>query len=599
MEHTSAREHEEYGKGGRMSRRRLLAAAGVAAAGALAVSGSAFGFGSGTAEEECFCCLGSLADLLAVDTSELADGQCFHVRGYLPGSSVGGGLFAWEANRPKNTHNGGTVVDPDRPFPADWLNDSQVAAWLEAGTTGQGCYVAIGRSVIAPELFGADPGGLIPSQRQLTRCADVHGGMQLSPNATYLCTDSVYLSQGPTVTGFGDSSNLCFTSGGVVLEGGDAKQFSLDNFRITTAGTGQIALDIIDISVSSTPTRWSLRNLFLYSEINGQGTGCRMRGGWIASVFNLIAQRFAVGVDIVRSENPPHVGFNGISFFGGELQGNKIGFRSRSPLGVNFFGTAIEGNSQYGARLENGTRQVNFDGVYFESNGTANQDNGADVTIDVDAQTATIYGIAIRGAIFLRGSSGCKRAIVANRAIGLYVDPACSFHGYEHALVLNEIVANGVRGGFFDTRSLLSVSGQPVINNTLQYGDPTRSAFSLGHVAASPGVATEGWTGLVSFGTGIANRGSVHIAASAEQPGQAVFRVVAIDAATNTALGAPVDFNANLSAGINNVQAAYDLDSLGLKGKQIAFRISRQGDAAGDTNAGSVTLLECAIHYFS
>lgn len=581
-----------------ISRRKVLATIGAAAAGAIAVSGGVVGFGKEAVGANCAICVDSLADLIAMNELELQDGQCFCLKGYRAGTSHGGGIYVWDASRSKSAHNGGTVIDPNRPFPTDWMNDGQVANWFAADTAGQGCYARIGDTAITPEMFGADPGGVIPSQRQITRCAAAHGGIQLSSKATYLCTDNVYFTKGSCVAGYGRSTNLRFTSGGVVLSGTESKEFSLENFLITTAGTGQIALDIIDANVNTAPTRWSLRNLFLYSETAGQGTGCRIRGGWIASVFNMVAQRFAVGVDIVRSDSPPHVGFNGISFVGGELQGNGVGFRSRSPLGVNFFGTAIEGNTQFGARLENGTRQVNFDGVYFESNGTANVSNGADIAIDVDDPLATIYGIAVRGSIFLRGSSGCKRAIVVNKAIGLYVDPACSFHGYENALVLNEIVANGVRGGLFDTRSLLSITGQPVINNTLQYGNPIRSAFSLGHVTAGPDTVTDGWLGFVAFGTGIANRGAVDVCINAEQAGTASFRLAAIDAATNAPLGTDTLFNANLIAGINKVNVAYNFESGGLKGKNVAFRLSRQGDSPADTNAGSVTLIECFVQYY-
>ncbi|TMV43726.1 hypothetical protein FE783_34355 [Paenibacillus mesophilus] len=592
-------EEKQAGRESRfISRRKVLATIGAAAAGAIAVSGSVVGFGKEAVGANCAICLDSLADLIALDESELHDGQCFCVKGYRAGTSHGGGTYVWDASRGKGVHNGGTVIDPNRPFPTDWTNDGQVANWFAADAAGQGCYTRIGDAAITPEMFGADPGGVIPSQRQITRCAAAHGGIQLSSKATYLCTDNVYFTKGSCVAGYGRSTNLRFTSGGVVLSGTESKEFSLENFLITTAGTGQIALDIIDANVNTAPTRWSLRNLFLYSETAGQGTGCRIRGGWIASVFNLVAQRFAVGVDIVRSDSPPNVGFNGVSFVGGELQGNGVGFRSRSPLGVNFFGTAIEGNTQFGARLENGTRQVNFDGVYFESNGTANVNNGSDIAIDVDDPLATIYGIAVRGSIFLRGSSGCKRAIVVNKAIGLYVDPACSFHGYENALVLNEIVANGVRGGLFDTRSLLSVTGQPVINNTLQYGNPTRSSFSLGNVAAGPDTVTDGWLGFVAFGTGIANRGAVDVCVHAEQAGTASFRLAAIDTATNAPLGTDTLFNASLTAGINKVNVAYNFESGGLKGKYVAFRLSRQGDSPADTNAGGVTLIECFVQYY-
>lgn len=584
---------------GTISRRKMLATIGAAAAGAIAVSGSAVGFAKEAAGTSCAMCVDSLADLIAIDESELQDGQCFCLKGYRAGTSHGGGTYVWDASRSKSAHNGGTVIDPNRPLPTDWMNDGQVASWFLADTAGQGCYTRVGNAVVIPEMYGADPGGVIPSQRQITKCAAIHGGVQLSSKATYLCTDSIYFTKGNRVAGYGRSTILRFTSGGVVLSGAESKEFSLDNFLITTAGSGQIALDIIDANVNTAPTRWSLSNLFLYSETVGQGTGCRIRGGWIASVFNLIAQRFAVGVDIVRSDSPPHVGFNGISFVGGELQGNGVGFRSRSPLGVNFFGTAIEGNTQFGARLENGTRQVNFDGVYFESNGTANVNNGADIAVDVDDPLATIYGIAVRGSIFLRGSSGCKRAVVVNKAIGLYLDPACSFHGYENALVLNEIVANGVRGGMFDTRSLLSVTGQPVINNTLQYGNPTSCSFSLGHVAAGADVVTDGWLGFVAFGTGIANRGAVDVIVNADQAGTASFRLTAIDTATNAPFGTDTPFNANLTAGINKINVAYNFESGGLKGKNVAFKLSRQGESPADTNAGSIALIECFVRYYA
>ena len=83
-----------------------------------------------------------------------------NVLNYHTGLEGGGGVFYWDAAKPKTSHNGGTVIDPLRTFPADWTNQTQVAAWFSAGTTGAGCWVReVQSDSISVDAFGAKATG--------------------------------------------------------------------------------------------------------------------------------------------------------------------------------------------------------------------------------------------------------------------------------------------------------------------------------------------------------------------------------------------------------------------------------------------------------
>lgn len=66
---------------------------------------------------------GSISELQG---KTFTDGQQISVAGYHSGSTEGGGVFVWGIGR----HNGGTFIDPSRPFPADWNDQEQLAAWF-------------------------------------------------------------------------------------------------------------------------------------------------------------------------------------------------------------------------------------------------------------------------------------------------------------------------------------------------------------------------------------------------------------------------------------------------------------------------------------
>lgn len=62
------------------------------------------------------------------------------VKSYHLNLNLGGGIFYWDATGNKNTHNGGTVIDPTKAFPADWNDRSQLTTWFTANSSGLGVW---------------------------------------------------------------------------------------------------------------------------------------------------------------------------------------------------------------------------------------------------------------------------------------------------------------------------------------------------------------------------------------------------------------------------------------------------------------------------
>lgn len=69
-----------------------------------------------------------------------AVGSVVVVAGYHSANDGGGGVFYWDATGSKILHDGGTVIDPDRAFPADWTNQTQLDTWFAAGVGGLGVW---------------------------------------------------------------------------------------------------------------------------------------------------------------------------------------------------------------------------------------------------------------------------------------------------------------------------------------------------------------------------------------------------------------------------------------------------------------------------
>lgn len=109
-----------------------------------AIAGSKIGF------------VADVSELLQIENPE--DGAAYDTTGYHPGSTVGGGDYVWSATESKTNHDGGTILDPDKIFPADWSVTADVEAWFTAAASGTGCYVLKTESTVSASQFGVVPG---------------------------------------------------------------------------------------------------------------------------------------------------------------------------------------------------------------------------------------------------------------------------------------------------------------------------------------------------------------------------------------------------------------------------------------------------------
>lgn len=79
--------------------------------------------------------------------------QIYNVRGFYPGSTIGGGLFYWDATLPKTQHNGWRIIDPL----VSWSGTpGSLPAYLGAvGGVGTGCFVRVFNGEATPAMAGA------------------------------------------------------------------------------------------------------------------------------------------------------------------------------------------------------------------------------------------------------------------------------------------------------------------------------------------------------------------------------------------------------------------------------------------------------------
>lgn len=96
----------------------------------------------------------SIADLS--DFSEAKNEKVVIVTGYHPNTTIGGDPFVRKAS---GRHNGGTFIDPLRPFPTDWNDQAQVDAWFEDSGVNVAGFERVNKGSILVKWFGAKGDG--------------------------------------------------------------------------------------------------------------------------------------------------------------------------------------------------------------------------------------------------------------------------------------------------------------------------------------------------------------------------------------------------------------------------------------------------------
>lgn len=96
----------------------------------------------------------TIADLLSL--TDITDGARVRVAAYHADFNSGGGEFYWDLDAPKNTHDGGSVIDPNKSFPLAWGDQAQINDWFTAEASGAGCWVrAMEIQELNSLMFGA------------------------------------------------------------------------------------------------------------------------------------------------------------------------------------------------------------------------------------------------------------------------------------------------------------------------------------------------------------------------------------------------------------------------------------------------------------
>nr|DAM17044.1 MAG TPA: tail spike [Caudoviricetes sp.] len=123
----------------------------------------------------------SISDLISLDTAatEIVTVLGFHVGSVISlDGGVGGGTFKWSSSTSKTSHNGGTIIDPDRVFPATW-DAAGKNSWFTAAASGSGCWLRVkDYDCLLAEFFGAlswNPGDTYDSTIEFQKTADVAG----------------------------------------------------------------------------------------------------------------------------------------------------------------------------------------------------------------------------------------------------------------------------------------------------------------------------------------------------------------------------------------------------------------------------------------
>lgn len=187
------------------------------------------------------------------------------VGGYHAVGDLGGGKFVWDAAMSKNSHNGGTVIDPDRAFPVDWTNQAQLATWFAAGVLGG---VGVWRRVletvtVSAALYGAKgdynpaTGAGTDDSAAINKAKAIHYGVSIPPYPHLVRDKSINLTNlyaGGLLCGAGGLKNFGAYAGSILY--GETGNYPI----VDMLGTqGVTVRDLGVVSGLNTPSKAGIR----------------------------------------------------------------------------------------------------------------------------------------------------------------------------------------------------------------------------------------------------------------------------------------------------------------------------------------------------
>jgi hypothetical protein len=464
------------GAGAAVKRRRLLAAAAPTAF--LAATGL---FGSTAAGADPapadLVRADSLADLLSIPVSGLADGQLAWTSSMLTpvGSTslwaseeaTGGGLFAWVAGRSKADHNGGTVISPTVPFAGSAASLPDFLAGVgESTPTGAGCWVRSAGASVNPTWFGAVPDGETDSYAALIAARDFAVASQIRniefPAGVFAFSQPLnFAFDYLTVRGAGNHNTYLKATGP-----GRAVNFDANEFG--TRGVNALTVEAFSVVGNSATTevlhiesvaRSVFRDLDVWGADGQSGVGVSI-GGNVANRFEGIhcsvnesfgeehrtPRRPSVGLSVGKSvaKGTPSVAntFVNTIIEGAATVGIDLGAAVRTA----FLGGTAEANGRYGAVVSDEAEATVFIDFDFESNGFNSDLTTADV---VDSGRGSRYESATTTRMLQLTDAAWGVEITGGKHHRIQIDSGATESRVTQTVVNLSYVHNG-RGGYFD-----------------------------------------------------------------------------------------------------------------------------------------------------
>lgn len=263
------------------------------------------------------------------------------------------------------------------------------------------------------------------------------------PAGTYKITSNQTIDWDyATIIGDGANTVLNFVGCGLVFDGSVTiwkMRQTLRDVRINRSGTAGPAVLFKGSGGNTGAVRWTIDNV----DVKGStGDGLEIAGSFLGTISgSYFRECTGRGVWLHQDLGTGNVGPAAISFVGGEIQLNGGGGVEMGGGpgvgGISFYGTCVEGNTGFGARI-NGGNSVSFYGCYMESNSTS------DITI---GDVTTISAVRVDNCILDQGTAVKTKSINVVRGKSVSITNN-SFTGYlaNSPITINEASAGAVTG---------------------------------------------------------------------------------------------------------------------------------------------------------